>query len=348
MSNKSSLLIAIISLGAALLAVSSVGNSTSNPHFTENQKELLQQFENWSREHGKVYSSPEEKLYRFKLFVATSAKLMSIRSDKSLTYEVAHNQFSDMTVEEVFPASTQISPENPKRKTSKPISKARGVGTPGELVDWEAKGVVSPVKTQDKSCPVSYAISPVETTEGIYAIYKLKLTPFSVQQVIDCSTKTGNRGCYGGKESNSFHYMSLYEIEAEADYPFVGTKGSCNYDESKGVIRVTEFTVETTNCQGLLGYLDAHPVTVQVAATALIHYKGGIYNNQHCGLNLNSYMTATGYDTRQDTQDGMYFRLKNSWGPNWGEKGYIRMILDHSDKGMCGMCSVISFPLLRP
>jgi KDEL-tailed cysteine endopeptidase len=38
--------------------------------------------------------------------------------------------------------------------------------------------------------------------------------------------------------------------------------------------------------------------------------------------------------------------VKNSWGAEWGEKGYIRMQRGISDKeGLCGIAMVASYPI---
>lgn len=51
-----------------------------------------------------------------------------------------------------------------------------------------------------------------------------------------------------------------------------------------------------------------------------------------------------GYGT---TLDGTkYWIVKNSWGPEWGEKGYIRMERGISDKeGICGIAMEASYPI---
>jgi len=39
-----------------------------------------------------------------------------------------------------------------------------------------------------------------------------------------------------------------------------------------------------------------------------------------CGTNTNHVALIVGYDTIQS-----YWIMKNTWGKNWGEKGYIRV-----------------------
>lgn len=51
-----------------------------------------------------------------------------------------------------------------------------------------------------------------------------------------------------------------------------------------------------------------------------------------------------GYGT---TLDGTkYWIVKNSWGTEWGEEGYIRMVRgSHAEGGICGIAKEASYPL---
>lgn len=57
-------------------------------------------------------------------------------------------------------------------------------------------------------------------------------------------------------------------------------------------------------------------------------------------------MAIVGYGT---TLDGTkYWTVKNSWGAEWGEKGYVRMERGYSDPfGLCGIAMEASYPIKK-
>ena len=51
-----------------------------------------------------------------------------------------------------------------------------------------------------------------------------------------------------------------------------------------------------------------------------------------------------GYGTSLDGKQ--YWIVKNSWGPEWGEKGYIRMQRGvNAEEGLCGIAMEASYPI---
>lgn len=40
-----------------------------------------------------------------------------------------------------------------------------------------------------------------------------------------------------------------------------------------------------------------------------------------------------------------YWIVKNSWGPEWGEQGYIRLRMGFGSTGMCGIATQPSYPI---
>ena len=76
------------------------------------------------------------------------------------------------------------------------------------------------------------------------------------------------------------------------------------------------------------------PLIVGVAAnTAWQNYNGGVFSASQCDDRTDHAVLLVGYG-KEDGRD--YWIIKNSWGQDWGEGGYIRLSTD-SGKNYCGM-----------
>ncbi|XP_060735066.1 cathepsin L-like isoform X3 [Tachysurus vachellii] len=172
-----------------------------------------------------------------------------------------------------------------------------------------------------------------------------KLVPLSKQQLVDCSTK--NSGCNGGLMNLAFEYVKENKgINTEESYPYEAKNGSCRYNPN---------TVGAT-CDG---YMDINsgdeyalkeavatigPISVAIDASnkSFKLYASGIYDEPYCSSSkLNHGVLVVGYGT-DDGKD--YWLVKNSWGLNWGDKGYIKMYRNKDNQ--CGIASQASYPLV--
>jgi len=89
--------------------------------------------------------------------------------------------------------------------------------------------------------------------------------------------------------------------------------------------------------------LSRQPVSVHVDAENMQFYKGGVFVND-CATRLNHAVLAVGYAVDNETGQSFY-KLKNSWGANWGEGGYIRVERTKIDgKGKCGVLMYSMYP----
>ena len=74
-------------------------------------------------------------------------------------------------------------------------------------------------------------------------------------------------------------------------------------------------------------------VTIEADKSVFQMYKEGIFDSTECGTSLDHAVTAVGYGKENGKE---YYIVRNSWGPMWGEDGYIKIAAVEGD-GICGV-----------
>ena len=274
------------------------------------------------------YGTKEEYDFRMSLFAKRDAEYNEINADPSNTFVVGHNMFSTMTDYE----AKQWTGRKPTTNSTLEVEEINAINS--ATVDWRKKGAVNPVQNQGQ-CGSCWAFSSIAAIEGAHAIKTGNLEKFSESQLVDCD-KTSD-GCNGGLEIYAFNYAKSSPIELETTYPYVAKTSRCKANKSDGKVNVVSHKqVQPKSVAALKSAVQAGPtcVSVDAANNYFQGYTGGILNTKRCGHNLDHAVTAVGYGTDNGQE---YLIVRNSWTASWGEEGYIRMSLDVTGNGVCGV-----------
>jgi len=208
--------------------------------------------------------------------------------------------------------------------------------------DWRTKGVVGDVKDQGQ-CGSCWAFSAIGSLESQLSILTNTNYIISEQEIVDCVKNAD--GCNGGEMYTVYDYLSGTEDELESNYPHTdckAVKSSVPYNVSgyKSIIPKNEHILKY--------YLyNIGPISVSVAANLDWQlYKNGIYDpdSEKCGNSagdIDHGVVLVGYGTYNGLD---YWTVRNSWGGDWGENGYIRI---SRGKNTCGVSNYPVFPTIN-
>jgi hypothetical protein len=179
----------------------------------------------------------------------------------------------------------------------------------------------------------------------MFKVKKGTLPQLSEQQIVDCSRSYGNSGCSGGLMTNSYNYLKSSKSMTRASYAYTAVAGTCKYNAANGVINTIGYkTITKGDPNAHIAALQTAPLSVAVAASSSVFqlYRGGIISSTGCGTSLNHAVNLVGYGTENGTP---YWIVRNSWGTNWGESGYFRVLRSStSGAGICGILNLSSQP----
>ncbi|MCL1865338.1 MAG: hypothetical protein FWF73_05950 [Spirochaetes bacterium] len=194
---------------------------------------------------------------------------------------------------------------------------------------WNGKNTSTVVQYQG-TCGSCWAFTSAAAYETNYIIKNGKTLHISEQAILNCSVdRTGKKAgsCDGGWYGGVFDYLMVNGAKTADQFPYQGKAASCA-DNSKtkymvlkwGYIRSDAGIPSVKEVKEAIAKYGAIAATVKVTP-AFQAYKSGIFD-EHTKVSgpndVNHAITIVGWDDNKQA-----YLVKNSWGPQWGENGYI-------------------------
>ena len=295
------------------------------------ESDLAKDFLSFNTRFGKTYVSLEERAFRFQIY-ARNKQLIARQNAKNLPYQLGETPFTDMTFEE-FSSRHLFAAHIAHRPNSHASS--RVLIKDGDK-DWRKDGKVNPPgdsNIQDEA----WASSGISSIESAIAIKTGQLVSLSTDEVIACATSGTRQNIGGGFLSTTFDYVQKNNVNLKTDYTAGPFECKPNFSKPRYGIQNSQ-AVSPPDVNGLIDALNSVPVSVVFEVREdFEHYVSGVYTNDDntCGQQLNHTLAAVGYSVYAGSG---FFILKNSWGPDWGEEGYVRVAIG-TQSGTCGIAS---------
>ena len=244
-------------------------------------------------------------------------------------------------------------------------------------VDWRnTSGVVMPVKNQGQ-CGSCWTFSATGGMEGAYYVMKNSSASQTLQIPATMDAATGfyglseqdlcncdglSFGCGGGFVEAAFIYASQKNgLPSEKTYPYLNipnanpypcnnAKANTDYPGTVPDLDIPYTSVAHFDIAALEDAVSRQPISIIIQAgpttpggeSPVQNYAGGIITlADGCAQTLDHAVLLVGYG-RDTTLNMDYWIVKNSWGADWGDKGYF--LVEKSSDNACGILNEPLYP----
>lgn len=193
------------------------------------------------------------------------------------------------------------------------------------------------------SCGSCWAFAVTAVAEGLH-ILKHGHSPIDLAEQTLVSTCSPAGNCSGGY-FDAFDYLRDQGLPAESDDPYLARNSQCR-SGLKSQLKIQSW--------GYIGSPDRSPTTEEMKKAIYKYgpiavdvngnfgsYSGGIYQNCRGGQ-TNHMVVIEGWN-----DDEGYWIMRNSWGREWGEDGYMRIkFTDQNGKKCNSIGNVAAYAVL--
>lgn len=272
---------------------------------------------------------------------------------------------------------------------------------PRQWAKWTQLDSLSEAKHQ-RHCGSCWAVAAATVLEAHAEIHAAARS-FSIQELVNCVSNPrhcgGNGGCAGATVELAFQYVMRHGLATEREVPYKAKAGHCRKIKQHGLhhmpvlantqemdtgdvavpgvhfaglgsnagttfgMQAWERLPENAYQHLMHAVYERGPVAVSVEASRWHHYEAGVFDSCRKNAVINHAVILVGYG---ETSDVKFWTVQNSWGPDWGEDGRIRVLRHegsdesqqhcgwdhHPEKGtacdgsprkvrVCGMCGIL-------
>merc|ERR1712107_255741 len=268
-------------------------------------------WERYKKAYNKTYPSDSEEARRHAIWKNNTMLIVEhnklFHANKT-TFRLGMNVHGDMTATEFAARFNGFHKKHPNSHGPwNPSSQVDVRDLPAE-VNWEKKGYVTPIKNQQQ-CGSCWAFSATGSMEGA-------------------------------------HFKAT---DTEASYPYTAMDGTCKFNASNVGATIKSWTDVASGSEPDLqkAVATVGPVSVAIDASQYTFqlYSSGIYHDDNCSSQfLDHGVLAVGYGSAKTGTIKDYWLVKNSWGTDWGMKGYIKMSRNNNNN--CGIATSASYPVV--
>jgi len=316
-------------------------------------------FDRYLAEFRKTYE-PAERAVRQSIFEGKLLHIRNHNADSTSSYQKGVNAFTDLHDHELrvrginkalLHNQRRSIPQQPALMNAQPITDLPS------SVDWRnhKPSVVSAVKNQGV-CGSCWTFASAETVESHWALKTGHLEALSEQFILDCipnpSGCGGTGGCGGGTAALAFEGLREHGgIPSEWTYPYISGLGGNASCRAPGPIPVQQphsgsimlaanvtghVSLPTNSYAAMLrAVATVGPLTITVDAGGWHDYRSGVFDGgNHTNPDLDHLVQLVGYGTEEGKD---YWLIRNSWTPEWGSDGYIKVARHPDGDAPCGM-----------
>jgi len=350
--------------GAVAVTVRENSPGSASPH--------VDTFHTYIREHGRTYQpGSQEYQHRWTIFQQRLLQIETHNKKSRRMWNATLNKLSDRTPEELAKlrgykrrASDVGAPL--AHQNSGFLSKtARAVDLSLLPEEWGWTAFLqsmNDVRDQGE-CGSCWAFAASTVLRAHAELYQRDRS-FSVKQIVSCTPNLrkcgGSGGCDGATAELAMDYVWKMGLTTDDDFPYDARDGNCpaqmqmpkptlrsllrerislDQEDRKGMNfgmlgwrKLAENKIEPL----LLAIYEQGPAVVSVMATEHWNqYGGGILDTCESEAVINHAVVLVGYG---GTGDAKYWHIQNSWGPSWGEAGFIKLLRHdvESENAYCG------------